>query len=147
MSKRDTIIQATKTWLRQVDAKVRNMDGQVQTLVNVKREVKDHSKKIKDLLGNLEESNNARVHEIDRRELNDLRTEKLLKGLDDEGIRKNLFIRQLQEKNLEQEVAMMALETKVETSIAEQVGTTLEEVNKVKFRLEVVEISEIDFKH
>jgi hypothetical protein len=46
--------------LRQVDAKVKNMDGQVVTLMNLKKEVKDHSKKIRDLQGYLEEYNNSR---------------------------------------------------------------------------------------
>ena len=54
MRGRDSIITANKEWLRKVDAKVKNMDAQVATLLKLTKQVTEHHKKIKDLAGNLE---------------------------------------------------------------------------------------------
>jgi ABC-type transporter Mla subunit MlaD len=63
LAQRDKVIQATKTWLRQVDTKTKNIDGHVVNLLKMVKQVDSHHSQIKVLQGSLEQLQSEREYE------------------------------------------------------------------------------------
>ena len=52
---RDKVLQANKTWLRNVDNKVKTIEATTNMLTKVSSDIKKNQKQIKNLIGDLEQ--------------------------------------------------------------------------------------------